>query len=453
MMRYGKRLLLLIVWAAGIWAVLEAGVRLYAEWPLTTDFYGSIQRQDARGLQEKYGLQVVSGGRWLHLGWIADPEREAYRVELWRDGAWQEIGRATTGSFLVRAPGRYRVLSVAKGAAKAQGRTIGEAVFRAGPFGDAPPVFRPQIAGPWRALFRPQKYGTYINDHDIFRDAEGRWRLVGITSLTDGDFAAEKYFAHAVTNRFPPDGEMDELSPLADFGELAWAPEVLTPRETGGGYMMFWSPHRMPRMTSADGVTWGQPRVVLGAPAHKFFRDPMILRVGPSQWLLYATARGRYFSRIDLYQSFDLTHWQFIRTALGSGPGSERNSPFASMESPSVIPFQGRYYLAFTYNNDSFFWPGILLMLKIWPGRESYNDTLVLHGDNPYDFGVYRGKARTANLVARLRAHGPEFIHDEENDRWFLTTAGWPWAATLTSGEVALAPLAWVPAEAQRQHP
>ena len=447
MMRYGKPLLLVIALAAGIWIVLEIGVRLYAEWPLATDFYGSIRRQETRDLQVRHGLKVVPNARWLHLGWIADPEQEAYEIERWQNGAWQEVGRATTGSFLVREPGRYRVRAVHHGKAPSKGRLIGEARYQPTGSPSDPPLFRPTIAGPWQPLFRPKNHGAYINDHDIFRDAEGRWRLVGITSRTDGDFAAEKYFAHAVADRFPPEGGMAELSPLADFGDLAWAPEVLTPEETGSRYMMFWSPHRMPRMTSEDGVGWGDHRVVLEAPFHKFFRDPTILRVGPSQWLMYATARGRYFSQIDLYQSFDLTHWQFIRTALGSGPGSERNSPFASMESPSVIPFRGRYYLAFTYNNDSFFWPGILLMFKIWPDRESYNDTLVLHGDNPYDFGVYRGRKRTANAVARLRTHGPEFIHDEENDRWFVTTAGWPWAATLTSGEVALAPMTWTPVQ------
>ncbi|MBW2237395.1 MAG: hypothetical protein JRG85_18650, partial [Deltaproteobacteria bacterium] len=96
-----------------------------------------------------------------------------------------------------------------------------------------------------------------------------------------------------------------------------------------------------------------------------------------------------------------------------------------------------------TYNNDSFFWPGILMLFKTWRDRASYNDTLVLHADNPYDFGCYRGRRRTPNLVARLEAHAPEFVHHPERDDWHITTAGWPWVATLTSGEVAIAPLVW----------
>ena len=67
--------------------------------------------------------------------------------------------------------------------------------------------------------------------------------------------------------------------------------------------------------------------------------DPMVIKVAENQWLLYTTARGRYYSLVDIYQSFDLQEWQYIRTALHSGWGSERNSPFASTESRySLIP-------------------------------------------------------------------------------------------------------------------
>ena len=50
---------------------------------------------------------------------------------------------------------------------------------------------------------------------------------------------------------------------------------------------------------------------------------------------------------------------------------------------------------------------------------------------------------RSPTLVARLEAHAPRIVRDPETGAWWVTTAGWPWAATLTSGEVAVAPLAW----------
>jgi len=198
-------------------------------------------------------------------------------------------------------------------------------------------------------------------------------------------------------------------------------------------------------MTAADGVTWRDHRVVLSAPMHKFFRDAMVLEAADGQWLLYTTARGAYFSRVDVYQSFDLDGWQFIGAALRSGWGSERNAIVASTESPFVVRYHDRYYLSLTYNNDSFFWPAVLLPLKVWLNRASYNDTLVFHSDNPYDFGTYRGTACAPSLLTRLAAHAAEIVHEPERDAWYITTAGWPWAATLTSGEVAVAPLQWEP--------
>ncbi|MCX7678989.1 MAG: hypothetical protein N2316_07195, partial [Spirochaetes bacterium] len=100
-------------------------------------------------------------------------------------------------------------------------------------------------------------------------------------------------------------------------------------------------------------------------------------------------------------------------------------------------------YLSFTYNNDTLFIHGLLMLFHVWLDKESYNDTLVLHSDNPYDFGVYRGKARTSNLVAALRAHAPEWVYVRNLKQWYITTCGWKWVSTLTQGEVAIAPLVW----------
>lgn len=418
--------------------VLEIGVRVYVEAPLKTDFYGSISRAAVAGLQAQVGLQTVSGPGWVHLGWIADPEKETYRIEIKDTQGWREIGQTRFGSFLHRGlGGSYRVWRVPKD--RTEPVLLGEVTVR--PTFEPSPVFVPRLSGAWQKLFQPQQSGSYINDHTIYQDAQGNWRLIGITSLTDGDFNQEKYFAVGVSPDFPPAQGMKEEAPIADFGELAWAPHVIT---SEGQYYLFWSPHKLHQMTSSDGIVWENHQVTLTAPYHKFFRDGMVLQVAPKQWLLYTTARGWYFSQIDVYQSFDLTYWQYIRTALRSSWGSERNSPFASMESPFVVRYQNHYYLSLTYNNDSFFLHGILMMFKIWLNRPSYNDTLVFHADNPYDFGVYRGVMRSPTLLTRLEAHAPEWVYNPANGQWYLTTAGWPWVATLTSGEVAVAPLEWV---------
>ena len=438
MNRLMKTMLTLLAILLGLWLLLEIGVRWYVESPLTTDFYSSAPREGILPQQNESSLKTVSGPGWIHLGWIADPNAETYRIEKFMNGAWSEIGTAEYGSFLVRneGGGTFRVWRMPKSGD--QPEILGEVTSDS--TGSPSPVFIPQIAGEWKTLFQPQESGHYINDHTVYRDAEGNWRLIGITSKTDGDYNQEKYFAVGVGADFPPVNGMTEAEPLADFGELAWAPHVI---HDGAKYHIFWSPHKLHQMESRDGITWENHKVTMPAPHHKFFRDGMVLQVAKDQWLLYTTARGRYYSQIDIYQSFDLEQWQYIRTALGSGFGSERNSPFSSMESPFVVDYQGHYYLSLTYNNDSFFWPGILLTMKIWPNRASYNETLVFHSDNPYDFGIYRGRANSPTLLTELESHAPEFIHNPETDSWYITTAGWPWVATLTSGEVAVAPLEW----------
>jgi hypothetical protein len=67
------------------------------------------------------------------------------------------------------------------------------------------------------------------------------------------------------------------------------------------------------------------------------------------------------------------------------------------------------------------------------------------HSGNPYDFGVYRGRAGSPSLLTEFETHAPELVYNPDNDTWYITTAGWPWVASLTSGEVAVAPLHWGP--------
>jgi hypothetical protein len=422
--------------AIGMWLALELAVRTFIEWSLATDFYGSISREQVMEQQRRHGVYVARGVGWVHLGWIADPERESYRVERFETEAWRVVGRVRLGSFLSRESGRFRVWAQPRRGDES--RLLGE--VEATTEAAIAPVFIPEIAGPWRSLFRPSRTGDYVNDHTIYRDAAGDWRLLGITAKGRGDYSLETRFAHGVSADFPPADGMQEQEPVADFGEIAWAPHVV---ESDGRYHLYWSPHRLHRMTSADGVGWSDHSVVLPKPMHKFFRDAMILEAAPQQWLLYATARGAYFSRVDVYQSFDLEGWQYIGPALRTALGSERNAIFASTESPNVVPFARRYYLTVTYNNDSFFWTALLLPLKIWLRRKTYNDTLVFHSEHPYAFGVYRGRRGATSLVTRLEAHAPEIVHLPQTDAWYITTAGWPWAASLTSGEVAVAPLRW----------
>jgi hypothetical protein len=435
-MRIFRRILFWILNILGLRLICEAALRIFIERPLKTSFYGSVSKKDARLMQARHGVKVSNGYGWAHLGWVADPDRETYRIEEYQSGKWETAGKARYGSFLMKKGGRFRVIGIPKKAGNIN--LIGEAEAEALK-GEAL-LFRPEIAGVWKRLFKPAIYGDYVNDHTVYRDNEGNWRLVGISSKTEGDYSREKYFASAVSREFPPGEGMREEKPVADFGELAWAPHVI---EEGGIYHIFWSPHRLERMTSADGISWENKETVIREPFHKFFRDAMIIKVADGQWLLYTTARGLFFSRVDIYQSFDLKGWQYIGPALKTSWGSERNSPFASTESPFVMGYKGRYYLSITYNNDTAFWHGLLLPLKIWFDKDSYNDTLIFQSGNPFDFGCYKGGKNSPSLIARLKAHAPEYVNVPEKDEWYITTCGWPWVATITKGEAAFAPIAW----------
>lgn len=422
--------------AVAVLVALELGARFVASRPCRVGFYGSVPREEARALQDEVGVRASCGPGYVHLGWIADPGGERYVIEREAAGRWERVGEARYGSFLASAGGRLRVRAVGAGAE----RILGEATVQ--PVAERPPVLVPRIAGPWRPLFRPTRSGDYVNDHCLYRDARGHWRLVGITGPGAGDYSRERRLAVGVSETFPPPAGMREDEPVADFGELAWAPCAV---RAEGTYWLFWSPHVLRRMGSRDGITWGGPEVVLASTQHPFFRDATVVEVAPGQWLLYATARGRFFSRVDVYQSFDLRHWQYIRPALRTGLGSERNAPMASTESPCVVRRDGRWYLTVTYTNDTGGLAALLLSLRVLLRKASYNDTLVFHAESPYDFGCYRGRRRAPTLLTTLEAHAPRLVEHPDTGEWWVTTAGWPWAATLTSGEVAVAPLAWEP--------
>ena len=57
----------------------------------------------------------------------------------------------------------------------------------------------PKIIGDWKILFKPEKFGNYVNDHTLVKDANGKWHLYGITSF-GGTSYDEKYFVHGVGN-------------------------------------------------------------------------------------------------------------------------------------------------------------------------------------------------------------------------------------------------------------
>jgi beta-fructofuranosidase len=435
----------------GIWILLEMTVRIIAEKGLKADFYGSITRESVRELQIRFGVKMVDGPGWYHLGWVADPERERYVIQTrWGEGRWMTAGKAKYGSWLAAYSGETGDVRVVAISLSSEERSvIGELPSWTIPEAkEEKYLLTPRISGKWHPFFKPEIAGDYINDHCLYRDKQGNWRLLGITAAGQGDYDTEKWFAVGYGKHFPPQEGFSEDAPIADFGAPAWAPDVVQQQDK---YHLFWSPHKLHHMESEDGVVWENHEIIMDPAFHKFFRDTMVIQVGPEQWLMYATSRGKWFSRVDLYQSFDLKHWQYIRPALRGFWGSEKNFVTGSMESPFLIRNGADYYLSITYNNESFFWSAVLLTLKVFLRKRDYNHTLIFHSRTPYDFGVYNGRKHSQHYLTRLEAHAPIYVENE--GEWYITTCGWPFAATLTDGSVAWAHLVWEDSGQEKSNP
>ena len=75
----------------------------------------------------------------------------------------------------------------------------------------------PKISSGWRPLFKPERFGTYVNDHSIIKNNDG-WHLFGITSF-EGEPAMERYFVYASAPSL--DGAMEERCRVIDNGTRA----------------------------------------------------------------------------------------------------------------------------------------------------------------------------------------------------------------------------------------
>jgi len=433
--RYIVMLFLIVLKAILLWLFLEVIIRLIAEKGLSSDFYGSISENEVQELQVRNGIKVSRGNGWIHLGWVADPKREIYKVEHQNEENWETLAIEKFGSHLYHGSGgEFRIVKINKRSHACQ--LLG--IVNATTSFETHDNFKPFIINGWQLLYKPEINGDYVNDHTIYQDKSGKWVILGITSKGKGDYRKEKYFTSAKSDEMPPKNMMIEGERVAEIGKLAWAPHVIVHDDQ---YNLFWSPYQLHRLTSNNGRNWSNYELVIKKPHHKFFRDAFIYKISDDQFLLYGASKGFFFSRLDLYQSFDLSHWQYIRPAIKSVWGSERNFVSGSMESPKLIKYEDEYYLSTTYNNGSTFLSAALLQIQIFLNKKTYNDTMVFHSSNPYGFGTYPGRKRSNNLVARLSAHAPNYLNLD--GKWYVTTCGWPFATTLTSGEVSIARMDW----------
>lgn len=310
----------------------------------------------------------------------------------------------------------------------------------------------PVIAGEWKLLFKPDpSIGIYINDHTLYRhESTGQWHLIGITYTNKPtDPASEVYFAHGVGDELIVEGGYkDTMQRLFDSKESAWAPYAFN---HDGKAIIFFGPQRISTSSSTDGMNWEKERVLKKIPevwktdgsVNPVHRDAMIIQVeeeGKTKWLMYATALKttykdkKNYSAVELFESSDLEIWESRGFALTTSGDAPYNLPYSSCESPFVMKYGDYYYLSVTYVDYG----------QTVPWNETYSNTIIFRSiepSNPYSFGDYNGDE--SMIVARLKAHAPEYVVDPKTGKWHITSCGWAGNDIPFSGGVGIAELEW----------
>ena len=279
----------------------------------------------------------------------------------------------------------------------------------------------PYIAGEWKVLFAPEKYGTYVNDHTVIKASDGKWHLFGTTSF-DGQSYQERYFVHATGESL--DTPFKEVGRSIGKGTLAWAPCVIRRDEN---YYMFYGPSPSSLAVSFDLYEWyGHKLTLNNEPLMGAHRDHFVLKLDENRYVMYVVGVHNKKGAVSCFSSGDLLNWDFEGFALTSGEDAPLKPGWGAMESPYVVKKDGSYYLFITYTDCS---------------DETYNNTLVFCSKNPFSFGEYNGGKSDVKPVAEIEAHAPEII--EENGKYFITTCGWRGKPTPHTGCVSVAPLEW----------
>ena len=280
----------------------------------------------------------------------------------------------------------------------------------------------PYITSQWRELFRPKETGNYINDHCVIKDNQGKYHLFGITSFLGGA-PNERYFAHGVGDSL--NDAFEEREKAIDRGTLAWAPCVI-PKDDD--FYMFYGPSPTSLAVSFDMFEWyNYPVKLNGEIPMAAHRDHFVLKLEDNKYIMYIVGTKNKKSCVSLFESSNLLEWDFCGYALTSGDDAPLNPPWGAMESPFVVKMDELYYLFITYTDCS---------------RENYHNTLVFASDDPYSFGEYNGEKGGAMPVAKLFAHAPEILKDENG--WHITTCGWNGYDDIPNpGAVSIADLEW----------
>jgi len=263
-----------------------------------------------------------------------------------------------------------------------------------------------QPIGNWKQIFAPTKNSRYVNDHTIFVDKSGQYRLIGTTCSKNYAVHRERSFVEAIADKI--DGEYRENKITFKYNPhpgIKISPFVIY-SEKDKKFHLFFGPGKVSHYVSNDGDDWTYAGVAIKT-IWPLTRDPYVLS-WKDKYLMYLTGSN---NRIIAYESPDLSKWKYCGGVLKLGLGAPL-SPNSACESPAVIVHENFFYLFTTIV------PGLVGV------RKHYNDTFVFRSDDPFDFGKFKGeKSQNTKLIGRLETHAPEvFVQD---DKIFYTTCGW----------------------------
>ncbi|MDX2110441.1 MAG: hypothetical protein SFY80_09400 [Verrucomicrobiota bacterium] len=261
------------------------------------------------------------------------------------------------------------------------------------------------------------------NDHTLFRDRAGMWRLWACVRLTSVGRVLCQWQSPSLASRewtrcpgiIRCDRKAGESNVEWKGQEFIQSPYVVQANDQYymyyGGYDTGYDRNGIPTdnydqqekqlclMTSKDGVTWhrhqngdGSSRVFWGPGA---VRDPVIVKLGSRWYAYYSGHHDQNRNRAGIYVRYsdDLMQWSEWHLAHYD-PQLLANGRPCIHESPFVVEKSGLYYLLRN--------PGI------------HGGTHVFVSDDPLDFGIGT-EACNSRFVAHLPdVIAPELIQDSD---------------------------------------
>ena len=263
------------------------------------------------------------------------------------------------------------------------------------------------FTGDWKLLFKPEKYAGYINDHTIYKDITGKWKLLGTSSKGEYKFNKERQFILGETASL--NKEMVEVGNFftnEPHKGIKIAPNVYFDVKTKT-YHLFFAPMFIYHYISTDGNSWQRVDDAVRSfwPA---LRDPFVLKVDGC-YFMYLTDYG---NRISVYKSNDLFKWKKLKRSALILDSEIPRSFNSSCESPCVFKKGKNFFLTTTITPSP-------------QGRRfNYCHTPVFISEDPENFGVYSTNPKKClNRIGDLETHAPEFVEDD--NKMYLTSCGW----------------------------